>query len=339
MPDEPSVNSVNSDVEINVDSQFDPLKSFYHTNVKNLKFGHLNINSYRNKFQPISQILSQNLLDIMFIQESKLDDSFPHAQFHVNGYKINRNDCSDREGGILVYIRDDIPHRRLSDIEKYKINDDRGRVELLCTEATIRNEKWIFVSVYKQPKVRNNVLKCIFEDILNDIDLAKSNVIIIGDINVNMLNTSTDIDIQELLDVYGLSNIVRTPTCFKGKTPSLLDVIFVNKPKRFNPVITFNCGLSDCHNMVCVSTKLHVLPQNRKLIHYRSYKKFDENKFCADLISAPFHVSEVFDDIDDSYWFFSSILNNVISEHAPIKTKVLKRTQVPYMNSEASQLM
>ena len=39
-------------------------------------------------------------------------------------------------------------------------------------------------------------------------------------------------------------------------------------------------------------------------------------------------------EIDDSYCFFNSLLTNIINEHDPIKSKVLKRTQVPYMNSK-----
>ena len=286
----------------------------------------------KNKFQPISQILSANMLDIFFVQESKLDNSFPLSQFHVDGFKLHRHDCTASQGGIVVYIRDDIAHRRRNDIENYCINDDRGRVEILCLEVSIRKEQWLFISVYKQPKVRNNILKCVLENVLNDIDLSKYCVTMIGDININMKNY--DVDMGEILDVYGLSNIVKTPTCFKNRTsPSIIYVIFVNMPRRFNHVITFDCGLSDCHNMVCVSTKLHVPPQQKKRVHYRSYKKFNEEKFCNDLASAPFYVSEIFDDMDDSYWFFSSLLSDIITEHAPVKTKILKRTQVPYMNS------
>ena len=118
-----------------------------------MKIGHLNINSIRNKFQPLSQILQNNVLDILFVQETKIDDSFPHAQFHVNGYKLHRNDCTCTAGGIMVYIRDDIAHRRRQDLEQYSISDERGRLELLCIDVNIRNEQWLFVSVYKQPKL------------------------------------------------------------------------------------------------------------------------------------------------------------------------------------------
>ena len=37
--------------------------------------------------------------------------------------------------------------------------------------------------------------------------------------------------------------------------------------------------------------------------------------------------------MDDSYWGFSSLLSDIITEHAPVKTNILKRTPVPYMNS------
>ena len=55
--------------------------------------------------------------------------------------------------------------------------------------------------------------------------------------------------------------------------------------------------------------------------------------FKSDLNCAPFHVSEIFDDIDDMAWFTSTLLNDIIDEHAPIKVKTVKKESVPYMNS------
>ena len=42
--------------------------------------GHLNINFLRNKFEALQFIINRNL-DIMLLSETKLDDSFPSAQF------------------------------------------------------------------------------------------------------------------------------------------------------------------------------------------------------------------------------------------------------------------
>ena len=48
---------------------------------------HLNINSIRNKFEALKFIIDNNI-DIFLISETKLDDSFPSAQFLVKGFSV-----------------------------------------------------------------------------------------------------------------------------------------------------------------------------------------------------------------------------------------------------------
>ena len=47
--------------------------------------------------------------DILLISETKIDSSFPTAQFHIDGYIIYRSDRNENGGGLLLYIRDDVP--------------------------------------------------------------------------------------------------------------------------------------------------------------------------------------------------------------------------------------
>ena len=47
-----------------------------------------------------------------------------------------------------------------------------------------------------------------------------------------------------------------------------------------------------------------------------------------------FHVADIFDDIDDIAWFSSSLIRNVIDAHAPVKSKIITKQSVPYMNSK-----
>ena len=69
-------------------------------------------------------------------------------------------------------------------------------------------------------------------------------------------------------------------------------------------------------------------------IFYRSYKHFCEADYLTDLSFAPFHVADIFDDIDDIAWFSSSLIRNVIDAHAPVKSKIITKQSVPYMNSK-----
>ena len=47
----------------------------------------------------------------------------------------------------------------------------------------------------------------------------------------------------------------------------------------------------------------------------------------------PFHVCEIFDDIEDMAWFTSSLLSTIINKHAPMKRKLIKQEPVNYMNA------
>ena len=61
-----------------------------------------------------SQIVSE-YKDTLMISENKLDDTFPHALYHLkdfsNPYRLDRN---SHVGGILVYLRDNIHLIQLS---------------------------------------------------------------------------------------------------------------------------------------------------------------------------------------------------------------------------------
>ena len=69
---------------------------------KNVIFGHLNINSLRNKCESISELL-KGKFDIFLINETKLDASFPSNQFAMSGYKFVRKDRNKFGVELLLY--------------------------------------------------------------------------------------------------------------------------------------------------------------------------------------------------------------------------------------------
>ena len=110
-------------------------------------------------------------------------------------------------------------------------------------------------------------------------------------------------------------------------------------PKRLQNVTGIDTGLSDFHHMICFSTKIHVPIRKPQAIKYRSYKKFNVDDYVSDLSIAPFHVAEIFGNVDDAYWFSSRLLKDIIDVHAPLKQKLIKHKQVPYMNSQLRKAM
>ena len=124
---------------------------------------------------------------------------------------------------------------------------------------------------------------------------------------------------KDICDVYGLTNLIKTPTCHKGPVSTLIDIILVSNPKRYIDTLNANFGLSDHHNIIFApSLKPH-------RVYYRSYKHFCEEKYLHDINCAPFHVADIFDNIDDVAWFHSSLIRTITDENAPIKSKIVKK--------------
>ena len=68
-------------------------------NANNTIIGHLNINSFRNKFAFAEEIIQ--VFDTFLVSESKSDNTFPTNLFKINGYKIFRYDRNRFEGALF----------------------------------------------------------------------------------------------------------------------------------------------------------------------------------------------------------------------------------------------
>ena len=144
------------------------------------------------------------------------------------------------------------------------------------------------LNVYKEPTTTNDVFICNIESLLDKCVGEQCNVIVCGDININMLKTNC---LQDVLEVQGFKNIVPKPTCYKStNNATFIDLVLTNVHKRFKNVDCILNELSDFHHLICWSTKLHAPLKINHMITYRSYKKFDETKFTYDMYLIPRHV-------------------------------------------------
>ena len=103
-------------LESSVEPSLDPnakLKEVRQKNSKRLIIAQLNINSKRNKFDSLNEIIKDNV-DVLLISETKIDSSFPTAQFYIHGFTTYRRDRNINGGGIILYIRGDIPSTLLN---------------------------------------------------------------------------------------------------------------------------------------------------------------------------------------------------------------------------------
>ena len=156
-------------------SQSDGEKAFKDICISNMNkviVGHLNINSLRNKFDLFSEQVKDSI-DILIVSETKLDDSFPEAQVLMEGFHSPfrfRFDCNINGGGIMLYVREDIPTKLLS--------HDFPSVE----EINLHKKKWLINCSYNPHKSNINRLNIISRSL--DIHSTKyENIVLLADFN------------------------------------------------------------------------------------------------------------------------------------------------------------
>ena len=94
----------------------------------------------RNKFESVVKDITSNA-DLRKLSETKIDNNFPKGQFLMKGFGDPfRMDRNVNGGGILCYVREDIPVKLLS-------------VETLPTESffveiNLRKKKWLVSRSY-----------------------------------------------------------------------------------------------------------------------------------------------------------------------------------------------
>ena len=72
------------------------------------------------------------MLDVLMIQERKLDESFPVAQFSLNSYNLHRYDHTEHSGGIMVCIRNHLPQH-----ERYDLVVDSQDLKSVRVESVV----------------------------------------------------------------------------------------------------------------------------------------------------------------------------------------------------------
>ena len=160
---------------------------------------------------------------------------------------------------------------------------------------------------------------------LDELNSKYDNILIIGDLNTEMSEPS----LNEFCQTYNLESIVNKPTCFKNpKNPSCIDLMLTNKQERFLKAKTVETGLSDFHKMVVSVFKTSFKKQKPKIVTYRDYKYFDNEKFRESLITC-FSTGK-----NISYDTFENLVLQTLGKMAPIKQKHIRGNQSPFMNKD-----
>ena len=150
-----------------------------------------------------------NYIDVLVIQETKVDPSFSDRQFVINGYKKPyRLDRNRNGGGVIIYVREDIPSKLL---DKHTFTQN---IEGLF-KINIRKMKLLFFGTYHSthPIYGLTDIKY-FEQVGLALDVYSNydKFLLVGDFNVEEEENC----LRDFLFHYNAKNLVKEKTCFKS---------------------------------------------------------------------------------------------------------------------------
>ena len=83
---------------------FNQMKKYRLKNANKVILATLNINTIANKFTALKEIVS-NHIDILIIEETKLDETFPKGSFEIPGFKEPfRKNRNIHGGGVMFFV-------------------------------------------------------------------------------------------------------------------------------------------------------------------------------------------------------------------------------------------
>ena len=310
---------------------------------KGLRFGSWNVNGLTmSKFDQIRLFMldsnNRPQVDILSINESALKPKLPDSLYAVPGFTTHRRDRkgSKKKGGVLVYVNQDVKHRRRTDLED-------SNIEAVWLEVFPYKSKrpLLFAGVYRPPSYSKEDDE-LLEKNIESAYLLNLETIISGDTNVNYLAT---LNFKKHRLVRALTSMNFKQLVTKVTRPiskTCLDHIFANCPERIHSIVVKESGLADHLPVFAVrSYKGKERPHARGKpckITYRNMKDFDELRFVSTLKDIPWDTAFVFDTIDDMLGTWEQLFNNALDQHCPWREKRVKtEKQAPWMTREVLQ--
>ena len=293
----------------------------------------MNVNSLQNKVEEVGSLIKESKAQVVFLTETKIDCTYPDSQFAQNGYSIYRNDRKKGGGGVMAYISDKLPSKRLGLPRKFTT------IEPLAIQSKFGRHDALIVGIYRPPKPIGNNYHVTLENELHDLtswaSVQKPLLVITGDLNLDRLRPLSREGkiLCDLEDTHGLTCVITRPTRITNNSQTLIDVILTNKPELFKDCGVFDVGISD-HALVYGLMKERNGFYESKVLTVRSYKDLNEKELQMDLDMAPWHVSSIFDSIDDQYSYWHTLLTSIVNDHVPLKKMRVRAMDVPYMTLE-----
>ena len=296
----------------------------------------LNITSLPRHIDELRVWMRDQNLDLLAINETRLDSSIPNESVKIINYQIIRKDRNRFGGGVSIYVRDSLNY-----VNKSTIVCDE--IEAVCLEINKPNSKpFVVISCYRPPSYNPTKFFEYIEIIINGLESGDRELYILGDLNCNMLsskNTVPNAQFLSLCELYQLEQLIKNPTRITMQSRTLIDVILTNTSQRIVSSGVLHLGISD-HSLVYAIRKISIPNKaTHEIKELRNFKNFNVNNFNADLERTLWVNVNNSGDPNEMWTYWKSKFIAIVDKHAPLKRKRIRNKKSPWLNVEIKKSM
>ena len=235
-----------------------------------------------------------------------------------------------------MYVRETIDFEHRTDLQT-------DNLEILCIEVKPKFSKsFLVLAWYRPPKYEHETLNTL-ETLLKTIENENKEIILIGDINCNDLNTDyKNKVIDHLRSVYRqfqMKQLIKFPTRSTLTSQTLIDHFASNKPGYIIDPGVFTTGFSGhdlIHGVRKVSSRINREP---KITKSRQLKNYDPAKFRKELQQVDWESIIELNDVNAMSLEWEKEFIRVLDKHAPIRQRKVRNSYAPYIDKELKHKM
>ena len=318
-------------------------------NLRGLHLAHLNVRSLANKWDNIKANFMNSNIHILTFSETWLHEQLPNNMFHLsNDYTLlrldrdwndnnNSNSPPKKGGGVCTFIRNNLD---FSENTHSFLNMSSKDIEMQWLSISQKPNKTILIAnCYRPPQGNIDRLIEILENILDDMNLTKIEIFLLGDFNIDILEKNNDKNKKFIntLKQFGLKQLIDEPTRYSNEKNSGIDLIFTNSDIISKSGVA-NINLSD-HQMILLTRKKAKSTKQRCSFEGRSYRHYNKEIFQEQIENANWHK---FDENRNpiKMWEIMKInIEGIIDTMCPMKTFRINQIKQPWITPPLIELI
>ena len=198
-----------------------------------LKISHINVNGLLSKLLDIKALLFSINFDILAISESHLSEDISDDEIAITGYKTARCDRKDgrKGGGRVIYYAG-----HLDAFERQDINVN-NYLEATWIDIMVASQRLLVASIYRLPD--NTKFLNLFSFTMDRIWMKRTNIILLGDFNFNLLPKAQDTNssiwkFRQLLNKFNRKNVINKATRITDTSTTLIDLVICSDTSKIS---------------------------------------------------------------------------------------------------------